>query len=154
MVRTLKNNWWVMGLVITALALISTTMAMAIQSHSLDAGRAVYVSPSGNDTNPGTQSQPIQTLQHARDLVRTINQTMNGDITFFLEEGTYRLSQTLSLKSSDSGTNGHNIIWSAAPGAHPVLSGAVKINSWTPFDAIKNIWVAQAPKGLKTRQRQ
>lgn len=32
---------------------------------------AVYVSPSGNDTNPGTQGSPVLTLSHALDLSRS-----------------------------------------------------------------------------------
>jgi hypothetical protein len=59
--------------------------------------KCLYVSPSGNDRGPGSQSQPFKSLVHARDVVRTLNRRMTGNITIFLENGTYRLSQPLQL---------------------------------------------------------
>jgi len=41
-----------------------------------------YVSPGGDDANPGTQSQPFQTIQHAADVVGA------GD-SVIVEDGTY-----------------------------------------------------------------
>ena len=32
-----------------------------------------YVAPDGDDANPGTITAPFKTLQHARDVVRTVN---------------------------------------------------------------------------------
>src|SRR5215470_7521939 len=43
-----------------------------------------YVSPTGNDNNPGTQSLPFQTIAHARDQVRLIQANMTGDIVVYL----------------------------------------------------------------------
>ena len=48
---------------------------------SASAAAQIYVSPSGNDAGPGTQAQPVRTLQHARDLVRTRNRQMTSDLT-------------------------------------------------------------------------
>lgn len=48
-----------------------------------------YVSPSGNDSNSGTQSAPFKTIEKARDTVRTINSSMTGDIYVYLMDGTY-----------------------------------------------------------------
>ena len=39
-----------------------------------------FVSPSGDDKNPGTYEKPFATLQAARDAVRDINDNMTGDI--------------------------------------------------------------------------
>ncbi|MBV9257637.1 MAG: hypothetical protein JO215_06435, partial [Ktedonobacteraceae bacterium] len=121
MKRTLKSWWWVMSVVVSLFALISVTTAIEAKSFAPQAQTTLYISPTGNDANSGTQSQPVQTLQHAQALVRSMNQNMSGDINIFMGAGIYRLSQPLSLTSADSGTNGHNVIWSAAPGAHPVL---------------------------------
>jgi hypothetical protein len=152
MARMPKIRWWVVGLLTAALMILSTTTTMAENDFSAQTGNTLYVSPSGNDANPGTQSQPIQTLQHARDLARSLNQNMSADLTIFLEDGTYRLSQPLTLNASDSGTNGHNVIWQAVSGAHPVVSGAARITGWSQYNTSKNIWVAQAPQGIKSRQ--
>ena len=147
-----KKLFWISGALVIALVLIGTSSAVAAPATLKAASLTLYVSPSGNDANPGTQSAPIQTLQHAQQLVRAANQQMSGDIQVNLENGLYRLTQPLALNSADSGMNGHNVIWSAAPNARPVLSGAIQIKGWSQFNAAKNIWVAQAPSGLQTRQ--
>jgi hypothetical protein len=113
----------------------------------------IFVSPSGNDTNPGTQDRPILTLEHARDLVRTRNQTMPQDIHVYLADGTYRLARTLALGPIDSGYNAHDVIYTALPGAQPIVSGGLAVTAWKLADAGKNLWSAPAPAGLtNTRQ--
>src|SRR5260370_18206386 len=116
-------------------------------------GRAIYVSPGGDDKNPGTKNQPIRTLEHARDLVRAINQKMSGDITVYLNGGVYRLDEPLTLDSSDSGTNGHNVIYTTVAAQKPVISGGVQVTGWKILNAGKNLCPAPAPAILKnTRQ--
>jgi hypothetical protein len=111
----------------------------------------VFVSPSGDDGNPGTSAaKPVKTLQRARDLVRGLNQNMTGDVVVSLAGGTYQLAQPLTFGAQDSGTGGHRVIWSAAPDAQPVISGGVPITGWTKGSG--GIWSAPAPAGLRTRQ--
>jgi hypothetical protein len=63
------------------------------------AGVIVYVSPSGDDANPGTSpSQPLRSLQRARDVVRTLNADLTGDLTVSLADGTYQLTQPPRLE--------------------------------------------------------
>jgi hypothetical protein len=153
MMHSVKSKRWASCFTLLALVLVTATALLALNPQAARAAtNALYVSPGGNDANPGTQSQPIQTLQHAQSLVRALNQNMTGDVTVYLENGIYRLSQPLSLGAADSGTNGFNVVWSAAPNARPVLSGATQITGWSQYNASKNIWVAQAPSGLNTRQ--
>jgi hypothetical protein len=75
-----------------------------------------------------------------------------GDVTVELGTGTYRLSRPLTFTAQDAGRNGHTITWEAAPGAHPVLSGAQQVTNWQSYDASKNIWVADVGKGTNSRQ--
>jgi hypothetical protein len=112
----------------------------------------VYVSPTGSDSNPGTAAAPVRTVQKAQTLVRGINQSMAGDVTVVLEDGFYRMSSPLTLSAADSGTNGHNVIWTADTGARPVLAGSAQITGWSKMSSGSAIWVAQAPTGLQTRQ--
>ncbi|HUB23867.1 MAG TPA: fibronectin type III domain-containing protein [Tepidisphaeraceae bacterium] len=113
----------------------------------------IYVSPTGDDANPGTADKPIRTLAHARDLVRNLNQNMTGDVTVELAGGVYRLSEPLQLTAADSGSNGHNVIYAAHAGDQVVISGGVAITGWKQIDAAKNLWSAPAPDGLvNTRQ--
>lgn len=112
----------------------------------------VYVSPSGNDADPGTSSAPVRTVQKAQALVRGLNRAMTRDVTVVLKDGFYRMSSPLTLAAADSGTNGHNVVWTADTGARPVLAGSDQITGWARMSATSPIWVAQAPSGLQTRQ--
>ena len=99
-----------------------------------------YVDPAGSDSNLGTQSQPFATLQHARDVVRTVNGSMTGDIYVYLNAGTYYVPSTISFGVADSGTNGYNVYYknSGAVGS-AVFVGGVKVNSsWTQVQATTN----------------
>lgn len=112
----------------------------------------VYVSPMGNDANPGTHSRPLASLLRARDVVRKLNRHMRAGITVYLESGTYRLTRPLVFGPQDSGTNGHTVVWRGAPGAAVVISGAERISGWRLSNASRDIWAAHVPRGLRTRQ--
>ena len=114
--------------------------------------RKLFVSPSGNDRNPGTKSKPMRTLRHVQSVVRMLNGHMTGSIAIYLENGVYRLTRPLQLNRKDSGTNGHSIIWSAAAGAHPIISGGLRVTGWKQTTKAKNIWSAPVPAYLRTRQ--
>ena len=114
-----------------------------------------YASPTGAGSDC-TQTSPCS-IEGARDKVRTINNDMTGDIDVDLLDGTYALSTTFTLTENatthDSGTNGFDVLYQAAPGATPILSGGTSPTSaFTLHDAAKNIWQAGVPTGLDTRQ--
>ncbi len=100
-----------------------------------------YVSPAGSDSNPGTLAQPFLTIQKARDVVRTINSSMTGDIMIYLRGGIYPLTSTLALTNSDSGTNGYNVIYRAYNSEVPIISGGQQVTGWTQVGS-SNIWKA------------
>ncbi|WP_437793707.1 right-handed parallel beta-helix repeat-containing protein [Sorangium sp. So ce693] len=110
---------------------------------------AYYVSPSGSDDNPGTASAPFKTVAKARDVVRTVNAGMTGDIYVYLRAGTYSLTDAIAFAPSDSGTNGHRIYYQAYPGETPVLNGATKVTGWTPDTG--NIYKAKLDRTTKLR---
>jgi hypothetical protein len=109
---------------------------------------SLWVSASGDDGNPGTKERPLATLGRARDLVRTMNRDMSDDITVFLS-GSFHLDQPVEFGPQDSATNGFSIIYTAAPGEHPVVSGAYRVTGWTLADRARNLWSAPAPEGLR-----
>jgi hypothetical protein len=116
-------------------------------------GSDIYVSPDGSDSNSGTANQPVQTLQRARDLVRTQNAAMSGDLVVHLLDGNYRLNEPLTLTAQDSGMNGHNVIYRADHPGKVVISGGVAVSGWAPSDSARNLWSAPVPAGLaNTRQ--
>ena len=62
------NGLRIVSRLLTVLALF----LILLQTATGDAERAmrIYVSPGGNDANPGTAARPLRILMRARDLVR------------------------------------------------------------------------------------
>ena len=91
-----------------------------------------YIAPQGSDGNPGTASRPFQTLAHARDIVRSVNQKMTGDIVVYLRGGVYPVKAPVEFGAADSGYNGFQVIYRAFDNETPILSGGIPVSGWTP----------------------
>ena len=68
----------------------------------------LFVSPEGNDRNPGTKDSPKATLtaalRQARELRRLNDESVKGGITIHLEAGDYHLYEPVFIRPEDSGT--------------------------------------------------
>jgi len=76
----------------------------------------LYVSPAGNDSNPGTREKPLETIQRAAEVAKA------GDVCL-VGRGTYRET----VKLSESGEEGRMICFRAEPGEKVVLDGTEPI---------------------------
>lgn len=122
-------------------------------------GKDFYVSPEGNDANPGTRDLPFMTLEHAKEQVRAWKQSFgNEDITVWLSGGNYRLSETLVFGLEDAANHGFTINYTALPGEVPVINSDVKLTGWKKLNnnpqglaeqARGRLWVAQVPKSAE-----
>ncbi|WP_228563979.1 right-handed parallel beta-helix repeat-containing protein [Catenulispora rubra] len=135
----------------------ASTGSMAGSSPDNHRVTTVFVSPWGNDRDSGTNpGRAVHSLQRAQQVVRSLDSAMRGDIRVELADGAYQLSQPLALDARDSGTNGHTVIWTAAPGAHPVISGGTRVGGFRPSGRTTSggaqIWSAAAPAGLPSRE--
>lgn len=128
--------------------------AMAQQAYAAE----IWVSPKGNDANPGTESSPKLTiaaaLRQARELRRLNDPSVAGGIHIILENGEYTLDEPLFVRPEDSGTVASPTVIENAPGAQPVVSGGVQVRGWVkvtrhipglPGTAQGKIWEAPAP---------
>ncbi len=115
-----------------------------------------YVSPNGNDNNPGTENAPFATLDRARLAARELKKTKQGDITVGLKGGKYILRNTIVFSLEDSGEDGQKITYKAVEGEEPVLTSEASVSGWTKVDEISkafpsqakgNIWSAPLPEG-------
>lgn len=107
-----------------------------------------YAAPDGKDAGHCSQSMPCS-LERAQHVLKP--SIKHGDVTVQLADGTYRLDKPLSFDAGDGG--GQNTVhWTAAPGAHPVITGASAVTGWTASSAGAGIWEAPTPAGLDTRQ--
>jgi len=135
--------------VLAALAALAGGALIASPAHAAGAV-TIAVSPTGNDSNPGTADQPVATPARAQQLARA--QSANNDVVVQLAGGTYRLAAPLTFSAADSPGAGHQVTWQAADGQTPILSGGQQVTGWTVRDAAANIYVATVPKGTDSRQ--
>jgi hypothetical protein len=118
-----------------------------------------WVSPNGDDRNPGTKESPLATVplaqRKARELRRLAGQNAPaGGTRIILRGGVYRLTSPLLFRVDDSGRENSPAVVEAVPGERPVLSGGAVVENWRrpqeeisglPAAAKGKVWVADAP---------
>ena len=136
-----------------SLAVLGATLAApqaAGQTEGLTRPTVTFaVSPADDDTADGSAAHPFRTLARAQAAVRDANR--NGDVVVRIAGGTYRLDAPLTLTAPDGGQKQWTVTWTAAPGAHPVLSGGIAVTGWKLHDKARHIYVADVPRGLASR---
>lgn len=121
-----------------------------------------YVSPSGDDRNPGTLAAPWRTPEGARDGVRAWRHAQpagaNEAVTIWLRGGTYPLSRTFELTKQDGGTAGAPVTYAAYQGETVRLTGGREIpaKAFGPVraaDALRRILPESRPQVLEADLR-
>lgn len=117
----------------------------------------LYLTPDGNDNNPGTEDAPLATLGAARDAVRELRQTQpDTDVTVLLRGGYYQLNETVVFDLDDSSARG-TTTYAAYPEEVPVIGSGVPLSDWThvthdlqglPETARGNVWMASLPNSV------
>lgn len=95
----------------------------------------LHVATTGNDANPGTESEPFATLERARDAIRVLkkaNTNLRGGVNVIVHGGAYELPQPLELTAEDSGTPEAPIVYQAARGEEVRIVGGRTVNIWNP----------------------
>ncbi len=120
-------------------------LAFGIPSHSAQ----FYVSPKGDDADPGTFTKPFATLGRAQQAARRL--AGKKPVTVFLRAGVYYLPQTLVLTSADSGTKAAPVTYSAYKREKVVVSGGQRLTlHWRPYR--DGIMQASVPDDVATDQ--
>lgn len=103
----------------------------------------IHVTPHGpaGDGSPGA---PFTSLEQARDAARPAI-AAGQPVTVILHDGIYFVPDTLHLSRADSGTATNPVVWRAAPGATPILSGGSPITGWSKGQG--DLWQAVVPEG-------
>jgi hypothetical protein len=104
----------------------------------------IFLSPSGNDNNPGTLDKPLATLQEAAGKARDLRKTNPGQaVEIIALEGEYLMMQPLTLTSADGGTAEQPLVFKAEQGKKAVFRGGVPV---TGFQKVNdNLWKAFIP---------
>ncbi len=90
----------------------------------------IYVSPDGNDSNPGTIEKPLATIQAAMQAVRNLktqSDSLQG-ITVYLRQGVYNVSQTLEFNQKDAGSDSHPVTFKGYKNEEVIISGGIEIS--------------------------
>ena len=130
-----------------------TSIRVAVAALILSAGLAChaaefYVSPDGNDGNPGTKDRPFASPVAARDAVRKcVAAGLKENVKVLLKGGTYYLPEGLALGPQDSGTEKFSITYTSQGDAPAVLVGGARVTGFKQYKG--NIYVAPIPKGAK-----
>ncbi len=119
--------------------------------YSASYSQQLFVSTAGNDTNPGTQTQPFLTIAKAQQVARTLVPSMTQDVVISINDGTYFLNQTLNFTNLDSGINGYNVIYRAINRGAVTINGGVLLTNWQIHDASNNIYKTQLTTNLNVR---
>jgi hypothetical protein len=125
------------ALAVTAAAALLVTAPLSAHADSART-RTLHAAPNGSGA--ACTAARACSPEGARDAARAITGT---DIRIELAGGTYALGSPLTLGAADSGPDGHTVTWTAAPGAHPVLSGGRTLSGWQPNT--DGTWTAPVP---------
>jgi hypothetical protein len=138
------------GATITVMLAVTTGLSAGLPSGAAaPAASRIFAAPAGSGTacSPG---HPCA-ITEAQVAVRAARQHASGQVTVVLADGTYRLDAPLQFGAADSGASGAPVVWTAAPGAHPLLSGATRVQGWAATGT-PGVWAAPVPAGSASRQ--
>jgi len=129
------------------LQLIVKLMIMVLLlSHNQANSQSIYLSPAGNDGNPGTIDNPLATLTAARDKARQMrkNTRSNQPIEIIAQEGEYFMVQPLFLNADDGGTVSSPVIYKAESGKKAIFRGGAELTGWEKVN--DKLWKAFVPQ--------
>lgn len=99
----------VIAFVLTACSLSTVVPSILARPYA----KTYYVAPTGNDSNPGTETSPWRTIQKAADTL------VAGD-TVYVRRGTYK--ERIAPKNSGTDAN-HRITYASYPGETATIDG-------------------------------
>ena len=131
--------------------------ALLLTFISCSGNREFYVSPSGNDSNPGTKGKPFLSFSKAKEVVAKVikDGAENNEIHVYFRGGTYRFDQAVVIKGGEFGKGTNKIIFLAYKDEQPVFSAAKILTGWKkvteniphlPGIAKGKVWVTNIPE--------
>ncbi len=112
------------------------TASASVTGETIDPGPKLFVAPTGDDANPGTEDKPFQTIAKARDVLRTQRGGATGEkTTIYLRNGVYSMPQSFELGAADANTS-----YRSYPGEQATLMGGVSLTA-TNFTPVSDAQV-------------
>jgi len=111
-----------------------------------------HVAPNGSDDSPGTADKPFRTLSRAKEAVRkATSRGLAEDITVWINEGTYSLTEPLAFRPEDGGTQRFAVTYAARPGKPVVISGGRRLTGWKRGEG--EVWNTMVPEAKAGKWR-
>ena len=92
----------------------------------------IFVSPKGNNQNPGTKEKPIQSLlmakQMAYDLIKS---GQHEKVIIWLNGGIHTITEPLVFDPLESSLPNPSLVFKSLKGTKPVISGGLKLSNWS-----------------------
>ncbi len=88
----------------------------------------LVVSVEGDDNNPGTETQPLKTLNGAKEKLKNLKSSIpEGEaVTVWFKSGTYVIEEKINFGSEDFS----NVVYRSIPGEKVTFSGSMEITDW------------------------
>lgn len=100
-----------------------------------------YISPEGDDMNPGTERCPVRTVDRAHELAGA--DFGKKEIHFLFMDGVHYIDSTIRIVPEMSGTSGCPVVYEAVNEGKAVISGGMRLDlDWTPYE--RGIYMADA----------
>ncbi|MBO7763057.1 MAG: right-handed parallel beta-helix repeat-containing protein [Clostridia bacterium] len=113
---------------------------VSLEKYPLSQKVQVYVSPDGDDKNPGTKEAPFATLRKAASAMGG-----KGGGIIWMMEGTYRVTQAITLDSQHSGTRQSPLFIKAYEDGDVTLTANTTISTdpslWHFVDSAENVGI-------------
>lgn len=118
----------------------------------IDTRMQIYVdSENGDDNGNGTSTEPLKTIEAARDLASNYAKDMKNDISILMR-GKFRLDDTLVFTAENSGANGFDFVYTSWGAEKPVITMSDEFADFKLHDESKNIWKVYVGEGKHSRQ--
>ncbi len=100
----------------------------------------LHVAPDGRDDQPGTLTQPLQSLVGARDRVRDLRGNgERGTVTVEFSPGRYVFGEAVQFAKQDSGTADAEVVYKANSPGEVRFSGGQLIDRWKRVTAADDL---------------
>jgi len=110
--------------------------------------RNFYISPDGNDNNPGSKSEPFATLSHAIKEVRKYkaDTELAIPVNVFLRGGLYQITEPILFTPEDSGQSDAPITYAAYKSEEAIISGGKRLSGERKPVEGKPYWALDVPE--------